>query len=101
MNNEELILLEIEQNFLDFDKLDKIFQNKLPKDIVKLIYDMIEPICSSCMNCCNICRIYCYMGCLRNESGRNVCNRPEFDREIYKITHPTEEKEEEKETMTE
>ena len=94
--NENDILKEIETNFLDFEKLDKIFQKKLPQEIVKVIFDMIEPICNDCFNCCNICRIYCYLGCLRNESGRNVCNKPEFERSVlnYEKKEPIEDEEE-------
>lgn len=85
--NEEKILFELEEDFLNFDKLDNIFNKKLPKDIVKVIYNMIKPICDDCFNCCVVCRIYCYFNCLRESSGRDMCNEPELKRELYKYNN--------------
>lgn len=88
LSKEELLLLEIEENFLTFEKVDDIFKKKLPKDLVKHIYKFVDPICPKCSQCCNICRIYCYLGCLRKESQRDICNRPEFNKMVYRYNTP-------------
>lgn len=88
-NLSEETMEELDTYILTFEKLDEIFEKKLPKDIVKIIYDMIEPVCNSCENCCMICSIYCYFfNCLRFESGRDVCNTPEYNRELHRYLLP-------------
>lgn len=78
-------LEELENHILTIDKLDELFEEKLPREIVELIYDMADPICKSCSNCCSICSIYCfYFECLRDIGGRDVCNLPECNRELQK-----------------
>lgn len=75
----EKYLLELENDFLTFEKLDLIFYKIFPKDIVKHIYNYVKPICDNCENCCNVCKVYCYFQCLREMSGRDVCNKTEFN----------------------
>lgn len=78
----ENILIEIGRDFIDFDDLDEIIYEYLPKDIIKIIFDMVNPICKLCYECCVVCKIYCYFNCLRETSGVDTCNKKELEQEM-------------------
>ena len=72
------------KDLLTYEKMDKIFYNKLPKDLTKYIYDFIEPLyCDICSKCCKLCLFYCSIDCLRVDN-RDVCCSYELRTEILK-----------------
>ena len=80
-----------------FEKLDEILYDVLPRDIVRLIYSFGTGICVECEKCCYMCRLYCSLGCLR-EDNRPVCCKWEYKNEMRKIENrKLEELQEEKE----
>lgn len=82
MKNYENTLREIERDFIDFNDLDEIIYDFLPKDIIEIIFEMINPICKYCFECCVVCKIYCYFNCLRETSGVDICNKKELEQEM-------------------
>jgi len=76
------ILDDFLKTILTFEKFDNIFKKKLPRDLVRYIYDYVEPYCKECEKCCKICLYYCSLDCLRFEN-RDVCCRFELN-EIIK-----------------
>lgn len=79
----EEFLDEFLETILTFEKFDNIFKEKLPKDLSKYIYDLVEPYCKKCEKCCKLCLYYCSIGCLRY-NNRDVCVRFELNEEIKK-----------------
>ena len=72
---------------LTFEKFDDIFKEKLPKDLVKHIYEYVEPYCKDCENCCKLCLYYCSIDCLRFEN-RDICCKGELNTEINRYRPP-------------
>jgi len=80
--------MDLIENITTNENLDKIFYDKLPKDLVILIFSFINIICNDCNNCCDICKINCYFTeycnrnhvCFLNELNRLV-NEYEIEKE--------------------